>query len=255
MARAPPFAEHLDSCSCFFSSSASLTSLCCHIKKFKCRFSSSWHMQCDRWHLIIMEKLGHSLTNQQSHYLLRLGSLGENVQQVSWGDEVEARKSDPLGFQVLSQGLFTKGKSARMKTRLKFAPCLLHWHFSRTNLQLAWLHSTRKLTVSQLSPCFDILLQTEHSPAREWEVHTHTYKHTHITSYARLRFMSLTASQDEDQIWHCSTKAQIAVGSCNWGRALFPIGCLQTQVPSTFSNIQGNQTQNCSHFITHYPKS
>lgn len=60
-----PLAEHLGSCS-NFSSSTSLISLCCHTKKFKRRFSSSWHMRCDRWCLITMEELGHSLTNRQS---------------------------------------------------------------------------------------------------------------------------------------------------------------------------------------------
>ena len=44
--------------------------------------------------------------------LLRVGPVGQDVQQVSGGDEVEAGEGQALGVQVLSQSLLTQGQPA-----------------------------------------------------------------------------------------------------------------------------------------------
>ena len=45
-------------------------------------------------------------------YLLRVSAIGQNVQQVSRGDEVEPGEGKPLGVQILSQSLLTKSQPA-----------------------------------------------------------------------------------------------------------------------------------------------
>lgn len=46
-------------------------------------------------------------------YLVRVSATGQDVQQVSRGDEVEAWEGQALGVQILCQGFFTKRQSAR----------------------------------------------------------------------------------------------------------------------------------------------
>lgn len=46
-------------------------------------------------------------------YLVRVSATGQDVQQVSRGDEVEAWKGQALGVQILGQSFFTKSQSAR----------------------------------------------------------------------------------------------------------------------------------------------
>ena len=43
-------------------------------------------------------------------YLVGVCAVGQNVQQICGGDEVEAGEGQPLGVQILGQGLLTQGQ-------------------------------------------------------------------------------------------------------------------------------------------------
>ena len=50
-----------------------------------------------------------------AHHLYGLCALGQDVQQVSGGDEVEAGEGQSLGLKVVSQSLLTQCQSAHRR--------------------------------------------------------------------------------------------------------------------------------------------
>lgn len=187
-------------------------------------------MWCDRWHLIMMEKLGH-LANQQSKRLPKPLPASAVLPWRECPASLQRRWSRsegmwPAWFPGIQPGLFHKERACMNTNLLKHVLCFWHRH-------LLLLSSTRKLTVSQLPPSPSTsCLQTEHDQSGErgtcictiiyltwvYDIHCFSWLHLTILNWST----------------NCSSKLQL-------GKALSPMDICKTQVTLTFSGVQGSR--------------